>query len=81
MGDEYFPGKWSELLQSIKPFGESDLASVLASLRELLSLDAAAIGGRDGVLAHTGVWHDRGPKTVIELSTPSPLCRFFAPSN
>ena len=67
MGDGYFPGEWSELLQSIRPFGESDLAAVLASIRELLSLDAAAIGGRDGVLAHTGVWHDRGPNTVIEL--------------
>ena len=67
MGDEYFPKEWSELLESIKPFGESDLTAVLASISELLSLDAAAIGGHDGVLAHTGVWHDRGPKVVIEL--------------
>lgn len=54
MGDALVPADWSELLQSIKPFGETDLHEVLSGLTALLSVEATVIEQGGETVARTG---------------------------
>ena len=54
MSDSRLPTGWSELFQSLKPFGETDLAEVLTALGMLLDVDGSSIKDGDSVLARVG---------------------------
>lgn len=67
MSDAGLPAGWSDLIQSIKPFGESDMHVVLSAVGELLALDAAAIEHGSDVLAKIGAVHDYDAATTVDL--------------
>lgn len=67
MSQERLPQVWSEIFQSIKPFGETDLAEVLLALGSLMGLDASLVSRGDTVLARVGGVRDFAGATPIDL--------------
>lgn len=70
MRDARLPTGWSELFQSLKPFGETDLTNILTSLGSLLGLDGSVIEREDSVIARVGGIrsYDDAPEIVLEHS-------------
>lgn len=67
MSDAHLPTGWSDLLNSIRPFGESDLQAVLSEVGRLLSLEAAQVVQDDETLVRIGGLRDLSAATTIEL--------------
>lgn len=70
MRDARLPTGWSELFQSMKPFGETDLNQVLTSIGALLDLDGSVIEHEGTVLARAGGIrnYDDASQIVLEHS-------------
>lgn len=67
MGDALVPAEWSELLRSIKPFGETDVKAVLETLSALLTLDASTVNRGEEQLASTGGVRDLAGAVEVTL--------------
>ncbi|MDW3175969.1 MAG: EAL domain-containing protein [Acidimicrobiia bacterium] len=67
MSDVRLPIGWSELFQSIKPFGETELTALLSNLGVLLDLDGSVIERGEEVLAKVGGIRTYENASVIDL--------------
>lgn len=75
MSDAHLPAGWSDLIRSIKPFGETDLQAVLTAVGEMYGLDAAIIDRADETLARTGGIRDFSAAETFALENSASTLR------
>ena len=63
------PAAWSELLERIKPFGETDFGEVLAGAKDLLDFESAKIEHDGRSIAQIGGLRDYATAETVELSS------------